>query len=324
MSEDNGGKDMLTYRHYAPGDESKIVEIWNECLEKDPMSMARFRQFVLLDPNFDPLLMRLAFDGEDLVGCVYFVRRLVPMIGLGLQPEDAWVPFFFVKPSHRRQGVGARLFREGLAILEDEGRKNVHFAGYVPNYILPGIDEDAYPEGFAFLKAIGFEVQYTSVAMDVNLVHFSIPEDVKALKSQRIAEGYAFEKLTDATLYSTLQFAMEKFNPDWARVLREGISMGLPLSQVIIARKGDRVVGFVTYGAVGGVKERFGPFGVDGDERGKGLGKILLYEGLFDMHKEGLQNTWFLWTDEKSPAGHLYKRAGFYVSRSFHIMKKAI
>ena len=69
------------YRFYQSGDEKKIVSLWNECLVKDPITSKRFRNLVLLDANFDPKGLRLAFEGDQLVGCVYAVRRLLPMYG---------------------------------------------------------------------------------------------------------------------------------------------------------------------------------------------------------------------------------------------------
>jgi mycothiol synthase len=58
--------------------------------------------------------------------------------------------------------------------------------------------------------------------------------------------------------------------------------------------------------------------------QGKGLGKILLYDCLALMRAQGLHGAWFLWTGEQSPAGHLYRKAGFHVTRRFDIMSKPL
>ncbi|MFC7720341.1 GNAT family N-acetyltransferase [Nonomuraea recticatena] len=80
-------------------------------------------------------------------------------------------------------------------------------------------------------------------------------------------------------------------------------------------------MGFALYAAYRGIPERFGPFGVDEGERGTGLGKILLHLTMTRMRAEGLHSSWFLWTGEASPAGHLYTRAGYQVTRRFHVMR---
>jgi GNAT superfamily N-acetyltransferase len=315
---------MATYRTYQPGDERQIVELWNECLIKDPITPKRFRHLVLLDANFDPEGMRLAFDGERLIGCVYAVRRLLPMFGDDLEPENGWIPFFFVDAAYRRSGVGRRLMEDAIAFLQKNGRKNVFFASYAPNYILPGIDEAAYPEAHQFLLAQGFKTLYSPVAMDRSLVGFRIPDEILELKKKREAEGYTFAQARDSDLYEVIQFANRKFNPDWGRAIREGILQGLPLERIFIARHNGIMVGFCLYGGYEGVPERFGPFGVDPDRQGRGLGKLLLNLCLRQMRAESLHSAWFLWTGEKTSAGYLYKKTGFEITRTFHVMKKQI
>ncbi|HEX7057054.1 MAG TPA: GNAT family N-acetyltransferase [Bacilli bacterium] len=231
----------------------------------------------------------------------------------------------FVAKEYRRRGIASRLFADAEHFLQQNGRKSVYFSSYAPNYILPGIDEQAYPEGFAFLQSKGFQIQYSPVAMDFSLVGFTIPDDVKELKQKRIAEGFTFGFVEDKDLYEVIRFATHVFNADWGRAIREGILQGLPMSQVMVAReKSGAVVGFCMFGAYEGIRERFGPFGVDPKLRGTGLGKILLYDCLAAMKAVGVHGSWFLWTGEESPAGYLYKRVGYHVSRRFHVMKKNI
>ncbi|MFS0863069.1 GNAT family N-acetyltransferase [Fredinandcohnia sp. 179-A 10B2 NHS] len=315
---------MITYRYYQSGDEQSIVTLWNDCLTMDPITQQRFRNLVLLDANFDPQGLRIATDNEKIVGCVYAIRRLLPMEGTELEPENGWIPFFFVHPSYRKAGVAEKLLNDGVEFLASQGRKNVFFASYAPNYILPGIDEEAYPEGYAFLVKQGFEKQYSPVAMDRSLVGYAPASDAMKLKVKREQEGYTFLQAQDKDLYEVIQFANKTFNPDWGRAIREGILQGLPLHRILIARDGERLVGFCIYGGYEGIPDRFGPFGVDPDQQGKGLGKILLHECLKNMRSEGLHGAWFLWTGEKSAAGHLYKKTGFEVTRKFHVMKKLI
>ncbi|OCA85877.1 acetyltransferase [Bacillus sp. FJAT-27225] len=315
---------MISYRYYQPDDEQKIVNLWNKSLPLDPITPIRFRNLVLLDANFDPKGLRLAITEDKVIGCVYAVRRLLPMFGTELEPENGWIPFFFVDQDFHGTGVGKRLMEDAIDFLAAEGRKNVFFASYAPNYILPGIDEAAYPEGYAFLLSNGFEKQYSPVAMDRSLVGYAPPEGVIELKNRREQEGYSFTIAQDKDLYEVIQFANNEFNPDWGRAIREGLLQGLPINQILVARNRGKLVGFCIHGGYEGIPDRFGPFGVDPDEQGKGLGKILLHECLKNMRSLGLHCAWFLWTGEKSAAGHLYKNTGFEITRRFHVMKKSI
>ncbi|WP_062350174.1 GNAT family N-acetyltransferase [Bacillus kwashiorkori] len=315
---------MIQFRYYQSGDEKLIVNLWNECLLNDPITQKRFRNLVLLDANFDPEGLRVAIDGEKVVGCVYAVRRLLPMYGTDLERDNGWIPFFFVHPDYRRSGVGGRLMEEAIGFLKEAGRKHVFFSSYAPNYIMPGIDEEAYPSGYQFLLAQGFTKLYSPIAMDRNIVGYQMPEAVKELIKQREAEGYTFRTAEDCDLYDVIKFANEVFNPDWGRAIREGVLQGLPMENILVARDGDKLVGFCIHGGYEGVPDRFGPFGVDPNQQGKGLGKILLHLCLTKMRAESLHGAWFLWTGEKTTAGYLYKKTGFEVTRTFHVMKKEI
>lgn len=314
----------LVYRSYRPGDEQAIVSLWNACLPQDGINARRFRNLVLLDANFDPQGMRLAWEGECLLGCFYAVRRLLPMVGTELEADNGWIPFFFIDKTSRKQGMGTVLLQEAVQFLRQVGCQQVFFSSYAPNYILPGIDKEVYPQGYQFLLKNGFRVQYSPVAMDCSLVGYQIPEEVHELKATREAEGYSFTAAQDSDIYQAIQFATQVFNPDWGRAIREGLLQGLPINHILIARKQGKMVGFCLFGGYEGVTERFGPFGVDPDEQGKGLGKILLYDCLAVMRGENLHGAWFLWTGEKSPAGHLYQKVGFQVTRRFQVMTRVI
>ncbi|WP_066195649.1 MULTISPECIES: GNAT family N-acetyltransferase [Gracilibacillus] len=315
---------MIKYRYYKPGDEKEIVKLWNKTLWRDPITSERFRNLVLLDVNFDPKGLRLAFDDTNLKGVVYAVRRLTPMAGTELEPDNGWIPFFFVEKVYRNQDIGTTLLNEAIDFLRKNGRKNVFFASYAPNYIMPGIDEGAYPAAYKFLESKGFKKMYSPIAMDKQLIDFKLSNEIQELLSKREEEGYSFKFAEDKDLYEVIQFANNKFNPDWGRAIREGILRGLPLNRILIVKNKDKVVGFCLYGGYEGIPERFGPFGIDPDEQGKKLGKILLNLCLYQMKAEGLHGAWFLWTGEKTTAGYLYKKTGFEISRTFSVMKKDI
>jgi len=314
----------IVYRYYESGDEAAIVKLWNECLRHDPVTPLRFRNMVLLDGNFDPEGLRLAFEGKQLVGAVYSLRRLLPMIGTELEPDNGWITFFFVAPEMRRQGVGTRLMQDAFEFLAARGCKQVFFSSYAPNYFVPGVDEESYPEGYAFLTAQGFARLYSPVAMDYSLVRYAYPQEVKALKREREREGYEFGLAQDRDLIEVIKLAADVFNPDWGRAIREGLLRGLPMTAIHVVRHEGKLVGFCMHGGYEGVRERFGPFGVDPSQQGKGLGKILLHDCLANMRGQGLHGAWFLWTGEATAAGQLYMKLGFEITRRFHVCKKIL
>ncbi|MEU0568673.1 GNAT family N-acetyltransferase [Nonomuraea sp. NPDC005983] len=285
----------------------------------DPTTSGWLRDCVLLDPNFDPEGLRVAVVDQRVVGCAYAVRRLTPLApGTDLEPETGWIPFFFVAPEHRGGGLGRRLVGQALAFLEEQGRTRIDFASYTPNYVLPGADQELYPDGFRLLGALGFRTLYSPVAMDRTLVGYATPDDVHELRAKRESEGYVFRSPEDGELPELIRYAADVFNPDWGEAIRHHRDP----RRMIIAKR-ERIAGFALYGAYRGIPERFGPFGVDPELRGTGLGKILLHLTMTRMRAEGLHSSWFLWTGETSPAGHLYTRAGYEITRRFHVMRRS-
>ncbi|MEU7746208.1 GNAT family N-acetyltransferase [Nonomuraea sp. NPDC049158] len=310
---------MVTVRAFASGDEVSLIDAWNQSMPGDPTTSGWFRDCVLLDPNFDPEGLRVAVIDGRVAGCAYAVRRLTPLApGTDLEPEAGWIPFFFVAPEHRGAGLGRRLLGEAVAFLEAQGRTRIDFSSYTPNYVLPGADAALYPDGYRLLEGLGFETLYSPVAMDRTLVGYVTPDEVHALRAKRESEGYAFRSPREGELPELIRFAADVFNPDWGEAIRQHRDT----KRMIIAKKAE-IVGFALYGAYRGIPERFGPFGVDPGERGTGLGKILLHLTMTMMRAETLHSSWFLWTGEASPAGHLYSRAGYEVTRRFQVMRRS-
>jgi GNAT superfamily N-acetyltransferase len=208
-----------------------------------------------------------------------------------------------------------------MSWLGERGARTALFSPYTPNYLLPGLDRERYPEADALLASLGFTRRYDAVAMDRSLNDHVVPADVQDLRRRREAEGYRFATPTDDDLPGLVQMAGERFNPDWARGIREAVVQGLPLERVLATWGPDgTLLGWAMCGAYEDVLERFGPFGVVPESRGTGLGKILLHLTLQRMRALGAHSAWFLWTGRETPAGYLYRGADFTVTRTFTIL----
>ncbi|MFI9249969.1 GNAT family N-acetyltransferase [Streptomyces sp. NPDC053069] len=310
-------------RGFRAGDGPQVVQVWRRSAPADPITPDRFRCLVLLDANFDPEGLRVAVDDGRVVGAAYGVRRLTPMTGTDLEPEQGWIPFFFVDPAARGRGLGRRLLSDTLDWLHGHGRTRVDFASYTPNYVLPGLDAETYPEAAGLLESLGFRTLYEAAAMDRGLVGYRLPDEVAHREDELTAQGHRFGTPTDDDLVELIALAGNHFNPDWARAIRECLAAGTPLDRIVVARDpSGRLVGWAMHGAYASADERFGPFGVLEEMRGTGLGKVLLHLVLERMRARGAHGAWFLWTGERSPAGHLYRAAGFTTTRVFRVLRR--
>jgi len=312
-------------RGFQVGDGAAVVESWRRSMPGDPVSPSRFRDLVLLDPNVDPEGLRLAWDGDELLGFCLAMRRRVPMDGTDLESARGWITAFGVVPEARGRGVGRAVVTSALDWLASRGAREVVFAGYTPNYVLPGLDRARYPAAAALLDAVGFTTLYSAAAMDRSLVGYEVAAEAAQRRAQLETEGWTFGTPESDELVPLVALARDQFNPDWGRAIREAALAGLPLDRIVVARDPSRtIVGWAMHGTYEGVIERFGPFGVLETQRGTGLGKVLLHATLERMRAAGAHSAWFLWTSEESAAGQLYLKTGFTTTRTFDVMQASL
>lgn len=308
----------ITYRNLQSGDAARLAELTQVAMPRDGIDAAWLTENVLLDVNHHPEGLIIAAEGREPVGFIYAVRS-----GHGTKhdPDGGWITIGCVHPRARRQGIGTELLHRALDHLHRSGARHVTYSGYPPAYFLPGLDAEAYPAGAALLAKAGFIPQYTAVAMSADLTTYATPPEVHELANRRAAEGYQVAAAKVEDLPEVIAFACTALAPDWGGAVRESVLRYARPERTWLVRAHDEVVGFATYGAYRGLIERFGPFGVDERLRGTGLGKILLHRTMTAMRAEGVHGAWFLWTGEQSPAGHLYRSAGFEVTRRFEVLR---
>lgn len=311
----------VTYRGHRPGDLPALAALTAEAMPRDVVDEEWLAENVLLDVNFDPAGLVVA---EDAAGRpVGFVYAVVAERGIPADPATGFLTIGCVHPAHRRRGIGTALLRRAMDHLASRGATTVTYAGYPQAYFVPGLDVATYPEAESLLAAHGFAIRYTAAAMSLDLDSYAMPGSVRELLRARAEEGYALGPATYDDLPEAISFATRRLAPDWGHALRESVLRhGRGPRRVLLARDPDgTVVGVSTYGAYRGLRERFGPIGVDEERRGTGLGRALLHLTLTQMRAEGAHGAWFLWTGEDSPAGHLYRSTGFEVVRRFAVLQ---
>ena len=310
----------IIYRSHRHGDAAALAALTAVAMPQDAVDTAWFTENVLLDAGFQPEGLIVAEADGVPVGFVYAVTTAGAAPAPGEQ--GGWLTIGCVHPDHRGRGVGTALLERACTWLHQRGAAWVNVAAYPAAYFVPGLDAVAYPEAARLLETHGFTRLYTAAAMSMELSTYRTPAEVLALAEQRSAEGYQLGPATPDDLPEVLEFAGRQFAPDWAQAVRDAVLRHGHLDRLRIVRGPQGLAAFAIYGAYRGLRERFGPFGVDESLRGTGLGKILLHHTLTAMRAEGAQSAWFLWTGEESPAGHLYRRTGFTVTRRFDVLRR--
>lgn len=308
---------------YAGESIAELVQVWNACNVADPITESRFIKTVLMDINFDADGLLIAKRDGKIIGASYAVRRKHASEHDLLEPEKGWLLSFFVARRERQSGLGHHLVSQSVDWLEQCGAREVYFSSYTPNYLVPGLDKDAYPRAFKLLEDMGFHRQYEAAAMDRLLSDYRPSIRYRNTLDGLHAEGYVVRAARVEDLPCVLRLAGDHFNPDWERAIREAVVQGMPAENISIALDPTgTLVGWAMHGTYEGMSERFGPFGVLDSQRGKGLGRVLLHHCLQHMKASGAHSAWFLWTGEASPAGRLYLDEAFSTTRRFTIMKR--
>ncbi len=307
----------FTVREYESEDERAVVELWNRCLTRDEISLNTFRRKVILDPNFDSHGCVVAVAKKQIVGFLLSLRRRYPYYDVGLEPGKGWVTAFFVDEDWRRRAIASAMLKRAEQFLLREGVREVFVSDYTPNYFIPGVDLDAYPEGYQFLKARGYMKVQNVYGMGRSLVDFAVPAETEPRLQQLKKAGFSVEIFRPRYTLSLMEFLRRNYPGDLFRVALDRLSENPECDEILVAVKDGEVVGFSHF-----LDERFGPFGIAKEYLGRGLGPMLYYHTVEQMRKKGKRNLWLAWTTGR--AKDFYHKLGLRVLRRHEVMKKIL
>ncbi len=315
---------MAVIRNYSDEDFPSLLRLWNRCLSYDALTADRFRRRVLLDPNFDPEGLLLAFEESPAapVGFVLCLVLRVPIEKTGLMEHRGFITAFGVAPEQRRKGLGRRLFEAAEGFFRKRNRKEIAIAPYPPGYFIPGVDPDRHEGAIPFLEQQGYVAVSEAIAMDALIAGLDFEALLRKKEEDLRSEGIVVGPLEAARTSGFLAFLKEHMPGDWiedARRHLHAIAAGnAPEHSVYVAWVGDEIGAYCKFEG-----EHFGPFGVAETHQGRGIGHVLLGRTLEQMRREGLHAAYVLWTGERAAKG-VYGRLGFSETRRFILMKREL
>lgn len=308
----------IDIRPYRAGDEAGLLAVWTGAVWADPIDALTWRGRYLLDPNFAPETTPVAVDpaSGEVVGFVHGYLDRSPA-GPG---SDAWVVAFAVREDRRREGIGTALMGAFEGTVRQAGASRILYGPYIPSYLIPGIDVNAYADAVAFLNAIGADEGGRPLSMKANLTSYRAEARAEGHEAALAGEEVAIRRAEPADILPLIAFLEEHFphwKPDAIGVMRDlfgGDPRGVTLH---LALENGEIIGYAQTRA-----ERFGPFGVDEAYRGRGVGGVLLSRALRAMRAQGFHSAWFLWTSDRT--AKLYGQHGFEEVRRFVMMSKML
>lgn len=314
---------MYSIRKYRAEDFHPVLDFYNKYGTVRHVTERMWKRLVLLDSNFDPSLFAVAEDDDgSILGLIYLIRRLVP-IDPGATTEDdrLWINAFAVKPEHL-DTIGLELLAYADSTAAAYDRTSLVMSDYTPNYFSQGVDVVHFPQYVSLFERCGFEVVEDSNSMGLSLIGYSFSKESLEYKTLLAKEGIEFSVLSEEDILRTFDYIREHHRPGWAHRLRKLLLDNDDLGRVHIVKHEGKVIGFSMYGDVDTDIQRFGPFGVSSEYRGKKIGRVLLEETLHDMQKAGLEYVWLQHADgEVAPI--LYRSIGFKETGEYYTLKKS-
>jgi len=308
-------------RPFRNSDLPQVIALLSATMVGEAIDTSRFTRQILLDANFNPQGAPVAVEGSQIVGFMLSLARQVPLENAPSDAERGYITLFGVAPSHQRRGVASNLLNAAETYLRSHNKKIAMVSSYAPNYFIPGIDVNLYEPALKFLTKHGYKEIYRPIAMECPLWQLPVPAWIQERDAKLGSDRVTIENYHAGLTLALLEFTRAEFPGDWVRVVRqvaERILLGENPARLIVAHENGKVVGFSHFDA-----ERFGPIGVGANQRGRGIGQVLMYRTLIAQRNNGYRTAFFLWSDDKT-AARLYTAAGFREVRRFALMKKEL
>jgi GNAT superfamily N-acetyltransferase len=311
--------EIAAYRQQYEG---QVVELWNQALFADTLTVQKFRKQALLDDNFDPSLCDVALEGDRVTGFVLATKRKFPYLERGLEPERGWINILFTDPGQGRRGTGGRLLEGAEKKLAATGAREITYGAYSPNYFFPGIDGENYPAARRFFEKHGYRPGEAAFSMRKDLHGFRIGQEGLEKKAAAEKAGYRFINFDFRYALDLLEFTKREFGGGWKRNVLISMQNNLAEDCILLALDGDGRIAAFCMRMIDGNPMRFGPIGVAQAARNAGLGGIMLDLMQMEMSKRGIYHLYFASTD--IPGRRFYERHGIEVFRTFVDYRKEI
>ena len=276
----------LSVRPLEPEDLGEAAALCTATIPHLPFSPAVLRERIVDDPDFDPELNPVAWDGPRMVA-----------LACGAPSNDhlqtpGGVKLFAVLPAYRRQGLASRLFDRIEAALVARGTTESVAITAGNNRFMQGLDL-RYTEALCFLVARGYTRAGDGMDMEVDL------------RTQEFDTRELHRELRERHRITLRRPSADDYQPVWDYVAREFripsalataevgrrwaylATMGLRTPPSLhLAEQDGQPVGFAVTNVA--APQRLGPMAVSEGQRGRGVGKALLWRCLRDLKGQGL------------------------------------
>ncbi|GAU78852.1 GNAT family N-acetyltransferase [Fusibacter sp. 3D3] len=301
--------------HYSQKYEKEVVDLWNQTLVFDPITVYKFRKQILLDDNFDTELCFVAVEATHIVGFLLATKRKFPYLERGLEPTKGWINVMFVDQNYKQKGIGHHLVNHAEAKLKSMGVETVILGAYSPNYFFPGIDQDHYIAAISLFDKLGYQSGQESYSMCKDLHGYQMSKEMLEKRSKAQEAGFSFIPFEYKYTLELLEFLKNEFGGGWKRNALISMQNNEAEDCMLLALNSKQeIVGFCMR-KIDGNPMRFGPIGIKEEVRNFGIGGILFAMMQLEMEKRGIYHLYFVSTDV--PGRRFYERHDVKVFRTY-------
>lgn len=316
-----------TITNFNSADSSALLACWERALPLDAITLNDLETKIVLDESYEPDSVKVARMGDRIAGFVVCFVLRKPIEKTGFREDTGFITALGIDPDFHESGIGEALLDAAEKFFRERNRTQILLSPYTPNYFVPGVDKDNYPQLLALLQRAGFVEYSEALAADALIGTFELPEKVIAAEAALAEKGVEIRHYRRSDLTAYMQFQRDLMPGPWVedsrRNLRELAAGRFPEDAIWLAidtraEGGPQIIGFCQH-----EHEHFGPFGVSDAWQGQGVGSVLLARTLYQMRKKACHSAWVLWTGQRALDG-VYGRLGFKLTRRFAVLKKVL
>jgi GNAT superfamily N-acetyltransferase len=315
-----------------------LLRLWNACLSSSfPLGEDLFLQGLGPVGETRTCIAAFAENGSGpLLGFALVKGGIQPMAA---QARMGHLSLILVDPQARGRGIGSSLLGASEAWLKDGAAKGL-IVGADRRHFFPGVPVEGGPVGEAGSKGLAAFLEkrgYHPEALEHDLLGPALaglsPDGVELLPP---GGGFSFAHGEGSHRGAGEAFFKANFPGRWTSEFLDFLDSGQDPHDLILllGAEGKEVLGFcrISLGEHGwlqpglywrsllpGRTGALGPIGVDGSQRGKGLGLALLRRGLQELGARGAGQVVIDWTDQLG----FYAPLGFRIWKSYRSFRKS-
>jgi len=307
---------------FNPLSQENIVQVHQMCEDNVKLvshSLDTFRETTLESDLFNPhLSIVVSTNKKEFIA--FFMVVLRKSLILKRLRKVAVLKFFVVKKSWRNNGIGSYLLNQLTERIKNSERKSFRMKFEVmsstPDYLYPGLNPQ-HTEAFFFLKKHGFKKTSQRINLCLSLDNLDLQKPLKKHKNYNIRRA----EIKDKKKLINLKFMSKKYQlgfwPEEIALTFKKTPITTFIAQDVNT---EDILGWASHSVQ--FPGSFGPTGVKKNERGKGMGTMLLKWCLWDLKTNfKLNKVKINWVSEDT-AYFYSKSVGAYICEFFWTMKK--